>query len=211
MTRIESVIEQLVNQAGVVKPLPGPHYWIIRIIAVLAIYGSGIQYFLGLRADIAGQMLRPFFVAEIVTLLALTVISAIAAIYALYPDAYQRAIWLKLPFIVFAVLVVLLGVQFFVPLDLPAKGSHTMECALCIACVAILPATILFMVLSKAVSVRPLTAGLLAVLTAAAVGCLTLRLAEVNDSLSHLIIWHYIPMVFFAAFGALIGKFLLKW
>jgi hypothetical protein len=49
------------------------------------------------------------------------------------------------------------------------------------------------------------------VLAASGVGCLTLRLAELNDSIEHLLQWHYVPTLLFAAGGAMIGKWLLRW
>jgi hypothetical protein len=59
--------------------------------------------------------------------------------------------------------------------------------------------------------VHPLQAGAFAVLTASTIGALTLRLAEENDSIVHLVQWHYLPTLFFAVLGAFAGKWLLKW
>jgi hypothetical protein len=69
----------------------------------------------------------------------------------------------------------------------------------------------MFVLLRKGASIRQLQAGSFAVLTATAIGCLTLRLSEENDSIMHLLQWHYLPTLLFAALGALAGKWLLKW
>jgi hypothetical protein len=86
-----------------------------------------------------------------------------------------------------------------------------MECALCIAAVALIPSALLFALIRKGATIRPLQAGSFAVLAASSVGGLTLRLAEANDSLMHLVVWHYLPALLFATLGAVIGKKLLRW
>ena len=86
-----------------------------------------------------------------------------------------------------------------------------MECALCIGSVALIPSALIFALLRKGASVRQFQAGSFAVLAASSIGCLTLRLAEANDSMMHLASWHYGPTVLFAALGAALGKILLKW
>lgn len=57
----------------------------------------------------------------------------------------------------------------------------------------------------------PLQAGFIAVIAAVSVGAITLRLAEPNDQIAHLLVWHYLPSVFFASLGALLGRYLLRW
>ena len=81
---------------------------------------------------------------------------------------------------------------------LPAPGAHAMECALCIASVAIIPSAWIFTLLRKGASIRQAQSGAYAVLCASAIGCLTLRLAEANDSMLHAASWHYLPTLLFA-------------
>lgn len=185
------------------------------LLSVLAGYGAAVQYFLGLRPDLFMQLTRPWFDVEIFLLAALALSSVIAAVIAMYPDAYQQPRWLKLPYAIFIVLAVLVIAQLGMPLDarmvMPKPGAHAMECALCIGSVAMLPSALLFGILRQGASVRPMQAGAFAVMASSAIGCLTLRLAEANDSLMHLASWHYLPTLIFASVGALIGKWLLKW
>ncbi|HTY98673.1 MAG TPA: NrsF family protein, partial [Rhodocyclaceae bacterium] len=54
-------------------------------------------------------------------------------------------------------------------------------------------------------------AGSIAVLAAFSVGALWLRLHEVNDSIAHVVIWHYLPMLAAGSLGFGLGKRLLKW
>ncbi len=215
MKDTETLISQLSSEAALSKPARTPRYWAVRIIAVLAIYSVGIQLFLGLRPDLGMQLTRPFFLLEILLLIALLITTIQASILSMYPDAYQKPEHLALPYGVFVLLCILLAVQLFLPIDprmvIAPPGSHAMECAICIASVALIPSALLFSIMRKGASIRQFQAGIFAVLCASAIGGLTLRLAESNDSIMHLAYWHYIPTLLFAALGAVLGKQLLKW
>ena len=215
MTDTETLIARLSSEAKTPTKLRSPTYWGVRLIAVLIVYALGTQVFLGLRPDLAMQITRPFFAAEISLLVALLLTSAMASVLAMYPDAHQRPKLLMLPYAVFALMLGLVATQLLLPLDgrmvMPLPGAHAMECALCIGAVALVPSAVIFSLLRKGASVRQFQAGSFAVLAASAIGCLTLRLAEANDSMMHLASWHYGPTLLFAALGAIIGKYLLKW
>lgn len=215
MTNTIDLIASLSAEAKASKPLPAPKILGLSVLAVLAIYAAGTQLFLSLRPDLSVQLTRPFFVVEILLLALLTVTSAVAAVLAMYPDAYQKPQLLKLPYAIFLALVGLILFQLFMPHDprmaMPEGDIHKMECAICIAAVALIPSALLFGLLRRGASIRPLQAGSFAVLAASSVGGLTLRLAEANDSLMHLVSWHYLPTLLFATLGAVIGKKLLRW
>lgn len=193
-----------------------PAYFGIRLIAVLAAYALGAQFYLGLRPDIAVQITRLLFTVEILLLAALIFSSTVAAVFAMYPDLHQKPWMLKTPYAVFGALVALVLFQlFFMPVDprmvFPPPGGHAMQCTLCIAAVSLVPSALIFGLLRKGASVHPFHAGSFAILAATGIGCVALRLAEANDSLIHLTEWHYLPTLLFAALGASIGKRLLKW
>lgn len=198
------------------KPrLKPPAYFGTRLGFVLAAYGVGTQSFLHLRPDLIAQFNRPMFSIEIFLLAALTISSTIAAILSMYPDNYQKPHLLKLPYMVFGALIAFILSQLAIPHDarmvMPDAKAHGIECALCIASVALVPSGVIFGLLRKGAIVNPLRAGSFAILAASGIGCLTLRLAEANDSLMHLVTWHYLPTLLFASLGALLGKSLLKW
>lgn len=198
------------------KPrLQPPGYFAARLGAVLAVYVIGIQFFLELRPDVLAQFSRPMFALEILLLALLTVTSTISAVLAMYPDAYQKRRLLNVPYAVFTVLIAFMLVQFLLPYDtrmvISPLDGQAMECAICIASVALIPSALIFALLRRGASVYPWRAGSFAVLAASGIGCLTLRLSEANDSLLHLAVWHYLPTLFFAALGAVIGRFMLRW
>jgi hypothetical protein len=215
MKDTQTLIDRLSGDATSPKALRSPHYWVGRLLAVLAAYGIAAQLFLGLRPDLTMQFTRPFFDAEVGLLAALLMTSALASVLVMYPDAYQKPKLLKVPYIVFIMLVGLVIFQIFMPLDtrmvMPTPGAHAMECAICIGAVSLVPSALIFALLRKGASVHQFQAGAFAVLAATAIGCLTLRLAEANDSMMHLVSWHYLPTLLFTILGAYIGKYLLRW
>lgn len=210
------LIASLSAEASPSKPMAAPGYWVARLIAVMVLYALAAQSLLGLRSDLLMQFTRPFFTLEILALSLLLLSSAFAAVITMYPDAYQKPRALKFPLVIFALLSLLLLLQFFMPEDalmvIPTGPNiHAMECAICIAALSLVPSAIILTLLRKGASVRLFQAGTFAVLCASAIGCLTLRLAENNDSIMHVVSWHYIPTLIFAAFGALAGRWLLRW
>lgn len=216
MNNTADLIASLSAEVTPVKKARTPSYWAVRLLVLLALYAVGCQFFLGFRPDLELQLTRPLFALETLLLSLLLLSSAVAAVLAMYPDAYQKPQLLKLPYAVFALLVAVVGFQLWMPADvrmvMPEGASvHAMECAICIASVALIPSALIFALLRKGASVRQFQAGSFAVLASSAIGCLTLRLAEANDSIMHLVQWHYVPTLLFAALGALAGKWLLKW
>lgn len=215
MTNTSDLIAELSNETQVSKPLRTPSYWGVRLLFVLILYGLATQYVLGLRPDVLAQLTRPFFALEISLLALLAITSIVASVLAMYPDAYQKAILMKLPYGIFMVLTGFMLWQLLLPVDarmvMPNANAHAFACALCIAMVSVIPSALIFMMLRKGASVHQFQAGAFAVLAASAIGGLTLRLAEPIDQIMHLTLWHYLPTLIFATIGALLGKWLLKW
>ncbi len=215
MNNTADLIASLSAEAKPTKKVGTPTYWAVRLLSVLALYAIGCQLFLGIRPDLWMQLSRPLFALEVALLSLLLLSGAVASVLAMYPDSYQKPQFLKLPYIIFALLVGLVGFQLMMPDDarmvMPALGDHGMKCAICIASLSLMPSALTFALLRKGASVRQFRAGSFAVLSASSVGCLTLRLAEANDSIMHLVQWHYAPTFLFATIGALAGKWLLRW
>lgn len=214
--KTHELIEKLSQEAPLRQTSRTPAWWAVRLISVLILYGVGAQFFLGVRPDIILQFERPFFVLEIILLAGMPISAALASVFVMYPDMYQKPWILKIPYLLFAALILLLSYQFaFMAIDIrmviPPPGGHAMECALCIGSVALIPSALIFGILRQGASVTPVNAGFLAVLATTGIGCLILRIAEANDSLMHLVSWHYLPTFIFASIGAALAKRLLKW
>lgn len=215
MSDIKQLIQQLSAEAAPVKMLRPQRYALMLLIA-LALYAICAQCWLeGFRPDIAVQLRRPLFVWELVLLLAMVCSASVASVFAMLPDAAQYKRLLQLPYLCVGGMLVLVVLQLLLPPDtrmvMSDMVSHTHECTQYIALSSLLPALLIFGLLRKGASVMPRQAGFLAVIAAVAVGALTLRLAEANDDVGHLLVWHYIPSLFFASLGALLGRFVLRW
>ena len=215
MTDTTTLIASLSSEAHAPVVVRTPAYWSGLLITVLAVYGVVAQLTLGLRPDLAMQFNRPLFALEIGLLAVLLLASIVASVLAVYPDAYQKPKLLILPYVLLLFLLGAVISQLFMPIDMrmmmPLPSAHAMECAICIGSVSLIPSALIFALLRKGASVHPFQAGSFAVLSAGSIGCLTLRLAEANDSIMHLASWHYLPTLIFASIGAVFGKWLLKW
>ena len=211
-----NLITKLAQDVKSAQPTLKPARLALLLLGVLFIYAIGAQFYLGLRPDLINRLTDFWYEAEITTLWFLILTSAFASIAAMAPDAYQKPIALQLPYVVFAVLIAILGYQMHEMHDV-AKLMQEMtdaaglECSICIALLSTIPSAFVFAILKKGASVRPFMSGSFAVFTASGIGCLTLRLGEANDSLMHLTQWHYLPTLVFAIIGACVGKWLLKW
>jgi len=215
MVDTQQLIRELSSQASPVKLLRPARYAMLLLVT-LSIYAVCAQCWLeGFRPDLAVQLVRPLFIGELFLLMAMLVSATVAAAYAMLPHAAYQKPLMRLPYVFSGLMLALLTFQLFLPQDtrmvMSDETSHTHECTMYIALSSMLPAALIFGLLRKGATIVPGAAGVLAVIASVSVGALTLRLAEVNDEITHLLTWHYVPSVFFAALGALIGRFLLRW
>lgn len=210
------LIASLSREATKRQPLHAPLWLGLRLILVLSTYGVIAQFFMHIRPDVIAQFSRAPFTIEIALLFALFLSSVFAAVVAMYPDYHQKTWILSLPYLIFAVVAGFILYQMaMMPVTslmvIPPPGGQPLECALCIAALSMIPSAFIFGLMRRGASVTPIRAGSFAVLGAASLGSLILRLAEPNDSLLHLAQWHYLPTLLFAVIGAFAGKWLLKW
>ena len=215
MVDTKQLIQDISAETKPVK-LVRPQRYAVFLLALLSIYAICAQCWLeGFRPDLLMQIARPLFLVELLLLAAMFVSSSVASVYAMLPDGTQRKTLMRLPYIFSGGMLALVIVQLFLPQDarmvMSDATSHTYECTMYIAFSSILPATLIFGLLRKGASVMPLQAGLLAVIAAVSVGAITLRLAEANDEIMHLLSWHYLPSIFFASLGVILGRYLLRW
>lgn len=214
MADTEQLIQKLSAGATPVTPVR-PRTHVARLLAGLLLYLVTVQWLLGVRPDIGVQLGRPFFVGELALLVTLMVTAVTGAVYGMYPDKQQKHSVLSVPYGVAALLLVFMLIQLGMPMDpamvMPDPHAHTVECTIYIGVAALIPAALLFAYIRKGASVVPLRSGALVVLAASAIGAFTLRLFEAIDLPSHHLLWHYVPNLFFALIGALLGRKLLRW
>lgn len=211
MGHIDELIGKLAQDAVAVKLAPHPYLLSLKWVSGAMIYLLLSLIFTGLRPDIGLQLQRPWFIAEIAALFGILITTSLCAALLSFPDLHQMRRITFSPVIAFAIF--LLVMLFAWQADNPpaALPAHRFECTACISLFAVLPAAWIFFDMRKFSSTHFNWAGSIALLSAFSVGALWERLHEVNDSILHVVEWHYLPMIAFGIVGVWLGKIMLKW
>jgi hypothetical protein len=211
MANIDELITRLAQNSETVKRAPHPFMLAIEWMVVAAIYLAVALLISGMRLDLLPKLQEPWFAAEIAALAGIFISTSLSAALLSYPDLYQKRRIAYAPVATFALFVMVI---FFAwradsrPAPLPI---HSFECTLSIMLLSLLPAAWTLYVMRKFASTHYQWAGGIALLFAFSVGALWLRLYEQNDSIMHVIQWHYLPMICFGIVGMLLGRVVLKW
>lgn len=211
MKDIESLIGQLAQEGGAVKPALHPLKLGLQWMALSAAYLLVLLLVSGVRNELAVAFENPWFAIEVALLVAMYIATSVSAALLSFPDVYQmrRAVWMPLAvFGVFACVLFMAWRGDVPPAPLPIHG---IECTLAILMVALLPGAGLLYAMRQLASTHYQSAGSIALLHAFSVGALWLRLQENNDSILHVLQWHYLPMIGFGILGLWVGKLILKW
>jgi|CXWL01.1.fsa_nt_gi hypothetical protein len=210
MPSTEQLIENLSHGLQPVKATACPYKLFIKWFGFVLLYTVLILLISGLRVDISEKLASPLFVAEIIMLVLLMVSTSLLAAFLSFPDICQKNCPLLFsipPLLFFGVLTAeYIG-------DKPPIGNvvHGIECLLCITVFAIIPSFVIFKLLSKQATTHCYLAGMVSLLSASSIGAIILRLSEDYDSISHLIKWHYLPVIGLSLLGLWLGRKILKW
>lgn len=211
MANIEDLIDQLAQDAVVVKPALHPYALSLKWVVMAAAYIAVSLAVSGLRPDLMEKFHEPWFVAEIAALICIFAATSLSAALLSFPDIHQMRRLAFAPILAFTlfVLVIFLAWQSDNP---PAPlPIHSFECTFSISLFALLPLAWAFLEMRKFASTHYRLAGSIALFFSFSVGALWLRLHEINDSIVHVVEWHYLPMIFFGVAGLWLGKQILKW
>jgi len=211
MENIDELVARLAQGASPVKPASHPFMLSLKWIAVAVIYLGVSLAISGLRPDLMTALHDGWFLAELLSLLSIFIVTALSAALLAFPDLHQKRLLVFAP--VLPVFVFLMLMYFSWLNDKPpaAMPMHSFECTLSILLVALLPAVGAFYAMRQYASIHHRQAGSVALLCAFSVGALWLRLHEQTNSIVHVIEWHYLPMLLVAFVGMWLGKRLLKW
>ena len=211
MGNIDELIAKLAQGAASVKPVPHPFMLSAKWMMVATAY-LGVSLLLsGLRPDLMSKFHEPWFVGEIAALAGIFIATSLSAALLSFPDMHQMRRIAFVPVIMFALFVL---VMFFAWLaDNPSAPLpvHSFQCTLSITLLSLLPAAWIFYAMRKFASTHYHLAGCCALLFAFSIGAIWLRLYEINDSIVHVVEWHYLPMIAFGIAGLWLGKIMLKW
>jgi hypothetical protein len=211
MSDIDELINKLAQDMPAVKRARHPFLLSIEWMVVAAFYIAVSLMISGARHDLWLEFHKPWFAAEIAALAGIFISTSLSAALLSYPDLHQKRRIVFAPIATFALFALVI---FFAwradnpPAPLPV---HSFECTISIMLLSLLPAAWTFYVMRKFASTHTRWAGGIAFLFAFSIGALWLRLYEQNDSIMHVIEWHYLPMIGFGLVGMWLGKVVLKW
>lgn len=211
MSNIENLIDKLAQDGAAVKPAPHPLMLSAKWLAWASAYLAASLMLSGLRPDWMQKIHEPWFLAEIAILGTMFVSTSISAAVLAFPDLHQMRRIALLPLVAFVALLIILYFSWRADVPPAPMPRHSFECCLSIILLALLPAIWIFTQMRRFASTHQREAGSVAMLAAFSIGALWLRLYEQNDSILHVIEWHYLPMLGFAAIGVWLGKRVLKW
>jgi len=211
MTKIEELVETLARDAAVVKPAPHPFMMSIKWMAGATIYLVLTLIVTGLRPDLMSKLHDPWFVAEVAVLAAIFLATSLSAALLSFPDLHQMRRIVLSPALMIALFLLTIFLSWSADQPPAPPPVHTYECTTCIVLVSLLPAALIFFEMRKYASTHYRLAGGIALLSALSIGALWLRLHEQNDSIAHVIEWHYLPMIAFGIVGMWLGRVILKW
>jgi len=206
MGNIEELISRLAQDAATVKRVPHPFLLSIEWMAGAAFYLAVALMIFGTRHDLWLKFHDFRFAAEIAALAGIFISTSLSAALLSFPDMHQLRRVAFAPVITFALFVVVMFIAWQAdnpPAPLPI---HSFECTMGITMVLLLPAAWIFYVMRKFASTHSHLAGCCALLFAFSIGAIWLRLYEVNDSIMHVIKWHYLPMIAFGMAGLWLGE-----
>lgn len=211
MGNINELIDKLAQEGTAVKPARHPVLLSMEWIAVAVFYLAIALMISGFRSDLMVKLHEPLFAAEIAALAAIFISTSFSAALLSFPDLHQKRRIVLAPAITFALFVLVMYLAWHTDQPPSPRPIHSIECTLSISMFSILPAAWIFFVMRKFASTHQYWAGSVALLSAFSVGALWLRLYEPTDSISHVIDWHYLPMIAVGLLGLWLGKIALKW
>jgi len=211
MANIDELIDKLANDTAAVKPAAHPFALSAKWMLTGAVYLAVSLMISGPRFDLANKLQDTWFVAEMLALLGIFFATSLSAALLSFPDMHQKRRAVFAPAVASVIFIVVMFLAWQAdnpPAPLP---KHSFQCSLMITGLSLLPAVWTFFQMRKFASTHSLWAGSIAMLFAFSIGAIWLRLDEINDSIIHVIEWHYLPMIGAGLIGMWLGKKVLKW
>lgn len=211
MGNIDELVASLARDAVPVKAAPHPLMLSLGWLMAAAFYLVISLWLSGLRPDLMQKFHEPLFAAEVAVLGLIFIATSLSAAVLVFPDLHQmrKSAWAPSGlFVLFMFIIFFAWRTDAPPAPLP---EHSFECTASITLLALLPAFWTFLSMRRFASTHSRWAGSVALLFAFSVGALWLRLHELNDSIIHVIQWHYLPMLGIGLVGWWLGKRFLKW
>jgi hypothetical protein len=169
---------------------------------------------LGVRSDVAAQMMNGWFVARATATLATVVAPAIVAFYVSVPGAERSRLVRALPLAACLAWAVMLGGTIaanWSPLEVLLQVTLHPSCVLLIVATALLPGATLVRMLRDAAALQAAWTAGFAGLASLAVGALGAQFVCSNDAAAHHLLWHFTPVVLLTVASIAVGSSLFGW
>lgn len=211
----EELIKTLSEDAAPVKRLPPAPLRVVKwLLAVAGVLLAGLAL-LGLRDDVIQRMADPMFLLEsgLITIAGLT--AALAAFRLGRPDV-EVGVFNKVLIFISGGIWVLLNVYCFYctepeAITRSATAAHEAKCLTEIALFGLPAGLVIFAMIRRAAPVHFAWAGLAAALAVLSFTALGGRYTCANMDFSHILVWHFFPVILLGAAGMWAGKKYLNW
>ena len=208
------LISQLAHE-GAPKAAPKASAVMLRLMMLATLYFILLVVIHGLRDDIGQKLQQSLFLTEVLLMLSIVLLSAMAAGWLSLPDINQKP-WIRfVPLAPLGLFVGLLvyGMWNFSTLTLSeCLQLGRFDCVVRIILYGLLPGAVMFYVTAKAAPTRCCWAGSMIGLCVAGLGYILLRLVDPSDDPMQLVVWHFLPVMFMMVVGMVLGRRLLgRW
>jgi hypothetical protein len=199
----DQLIDRLVTECSPVRRLIDPRrraaWW--AALALVCV-GLGVSYF-GIRADLPGAMTFLPFLLRIGLLVATMWLSVVTALQLSVPGADQRAWTRWWPLLFLGALVAVTAAELMMVAVVGDAGApfYGWRCVRKLTFVGVLPAFGAIVLIRRAAPLDPVWTALLGLAAAGAAGALTSELACPVRFPMHVMLWHVLPIVVYAAVG----------
>lgn len=206
--RTEDLIVDLARQSGPWTPLAPVRVRLARWLVLAIGLGIVTVAVIGARPDVLEAFQKPAFVALVMATLASGLVAAWSALVLSVPGAGQTALWRAL-----AVVLIVAWAMAFV-IQLVAEGNawprlaafpNHWGCVARISGLSILSGAVLFVMLRRAVPLRPRLCAALAALASASLAATATYIMCPIDDPAHQIVSHVVPLAAMVLVGTMIG------
>lgn len=207
-TKTEELIQNLADQASPVRPLPPVRVRLLRWLGAAVLCQAAGIAILGLRADAGAALLKADVILQSAGLILVSILSAFGAFSLSVPGEEKGPLLRKVPLLAVGAWMVLL-----LALVVQGKGIAAgmgLFCVRDILLLAVPPGVLLFIMVRAAYPLKLGWSGALAALSVAALGALGTQWICRNDSPMHVLLWHFLPVVFLGLVGVVLGRRLLR-
>lgn len=211
MSNIDELINKLAQDTTTVKIAPHPYTVSIGWIGIGVVYLAMLLFISNVRHDLSLKLTDPWFVAELMALAGIFISSTFSTALLVYPDLYQKRRVALIPFLMFALFTVVILLAWQANNPATPLPRHSIECTASITLASLLPVAWAIYLMRKFASTHTRWAGGISFILVFSIGAIWSRIHEQNDSILHVIQWHYLPMIGFGLIGMYLGRTALKW